>query len=210
MHSLTESSNSISVGLITWIEDNDQLPELKRCLDSLTDFYPVIVVNGKWNDFKGKNPRSTDEANELIGSYSNVIHIQSPDKPEWYNRNLAIDTANKMGYNILFWVDSDEWVEMPLGLDFFTKSIDFQDKHTCYMHYYDDGKGGNCRMIRLIKDLDKVKINKKHNEWLIDNTNIFKDPAPAPRGITIYSDNKYRSEDRKIRMKQRNKYNPVH
>ncbi len=193
------------------IEDNEQLPELERCLESLTDFYPVIVVNGKWNDFEGKNPRSTPEANELINSYSNVIHVQSPSKPEWYNRNMALRIAENANCDTLFWVDTDEYVEFRIDYDYFINNIDFGDKHTAYVNFWDKGRGGDCHMIRGLTNISEIKLNKQHNAWMVEKKDVFKDPyCQVIKGLTIYSEKGYRSNDRECRMKERNARNPIH
>lgn len=202
----------ISVGVLAWIESNSQLPELKRCLDSLTSFFPVIVINGKWNDIEGVNARSTDEANELIDSYSNVIHIQSPNKPEFMNRNRYLIQARD--YDFLFWVDSDEWVSLPLGVEFFRNGIRDVFKNTnqksCLIHYYDESRGGACMQKRGVLYPGFIRHRKKHNELFFGDDDILLNPAPAPRGLVIKSDKRFRTLSRENRMLKRNKENPIH
>jgi len=204
----------VSIGLTCWIEDKFQLPELKRCLDSLVDFYPVIVVNGKWNDMKGENSRSIPEAQDLIDSYPNTIHFLEPNMPEYQNRNKCLIQAGKMGSDYLIWVDSDEWIEMPLGIEFFLrglKDIFSNAKDMCsYCHFFDIGRGGNCRMPRIIRYPMFIRMRKKHNEWYFIDKNIRKRPLNAPRGLIIHSDKSYRTDDRHMRMFNRNQENPIH
>jgi hypothetical protein len=205
----TYSHPQCSIGLLVWIEDDSQLPELERCLDSLKDFN-VIVINGKWIDIAGNKPISTDRTIDLINSYNNVTHIYSVNNTEAHNRNLALSVANKMNREVLFWVDTDEYVELPCGYEFFLRGLEFGDKYTCYSHYEDKGRGGSCRMIRGIRDVKNVTLTNRHNEWIRDGTNIYKDSYQAPRGLIIYSDRKYRSEERQAKMLNRNKNNPIH
>ena len=198
---------NISVGVLVWIEDDSQLPELKRCLDSLVDF-DVIVVNGKWNDIPGYNPTSTNEANRLIDSYENIKHIKSPNKMEYENRNIYLEECISLKSDFLFWVDTDEWVDMPLGRDFFERGlVDVfkNDKKSCYMHYYSDRHGGVSMQIRGVRYPFLVRHIDRHNEIFFDNENILSNPTRAPRGLVIKSDKIYRTMDREDRMIKRNK-----
>lgn len=204
---------NIAVGVLCWIEKDEQLPELKRCLDSLTDFYPVFVINGKWDDFEGNNPRSTDKANDLIDSYSNVIHISSPNKSEAYNRNLYLQLCLKWNIDMLFWVDTDEWVEMPIGFEFAKRGLmdhmDTDDLASC-MHYYSEAHGGVGKQKRLLQYPGFLRHHGKHNELFFGDDEVLRYPVPdAPRGIIIYSNKEFRSEDRECRMKKRVEGVPV-
>lgn len=198
---------NISIGVLVWIEDNSQLPELKRCLDSLVDF-DVIVVNGKWNDMGGLYPESTTEANVLIDSYDNIKHIKSPNKPEYENRNTYLRWCMRSKPDFLFWVDTDEWIQMPFGRDFFERGVRdiFRgDNKSCLMHYYSDRHGGVSMQIRGIRYPFLVRHIDRHNEIFFGKVNILADPAPAPRGLVIMSDKIYRTIDREDRMIKRNK-----
>lgn len=202
----------IGIGVVCWIETDEQLPELERCLDSLQSFYPVFVINGKWNDMSGNNPRSTDKANDLIDSYSNIIHISSPNQPEFVNRNKYLDLAMKFNLDYLIWVDSDEWVEMPLGKEFMIRGIEQHDfDFASCVHYYSKRHGGPSKQKRLIKYPGFLRHRLKHNELFFgDNEVLGNCQNKAPRGFTIYSDKTYRSVDRENNMKQRNRENPIH
>jgi len=194
--------------LTCWIEKNTELPELDRCLDSLTDFYPVIVVNGKWDDIEGINARSTPEAVELIDSYSNTIQISSPNKPEFYNRNLCLIQAGKMMCDYGIWVDSDEFVDLPCGKDWFVKNLvrDFSNPNDfCARLYFDEGISR-----RIIRYPMFVRMRNKHNEWFFNGKNVRKDQLKPVDGMIIYHDKTYRSEDRLQKMLNRKKTNPIH
>ncbi len=197
---------NIGVGVVCWIETDEQLPELERCLDSLQSFYPVFVINGKWDDIEGNNVRSTDKANDLIDSYSNVIHIQSINKPEAYNRNLYLELAMKWNIDFLFWVDTDEWVEMPLGRTFFERGLKdiFGKSDFCSLvHYYSERHGGVSFQKRIIQYPGFLRHKNKHNTLFFNDKDVLKTPLKAPRGFTIYSKKEYRSDDRENRMKKR-------
>ena len=205
----------IAIGIVTWIPRIEQLPELERCLDSLTDFYPVIVVNGKWNDVEGKHPRSIPEAYELINSYSNVIHIESPDKPGFVNRNKYLIQATKMECDCLIWVDSDEWIELPCGYDFLVNGIKDVykregNKYTFLVHFYDKRFGGCCFQKRGVKHPSFSRHKNRHNELWFLNNQILQYPAKAPRGLIIHQDKSYRSLERENSMKKRNEDNLIH
>ena len=209
------SNFKIGIGVVVWIEEKEQLPELERCLDSLTNFYPVIVINGKWGDIEGANPRSISKAYELIDSYSNVIHLESPNNAEYVNRNKYIIQARKMDCDCLIWVDSDEWVELPLGYDFLCRGIrdvfrKQPDRHTFLVHFYDERFGGCCYKKRGIRHPASSLHRNKHNELWYHNNEILRYPAKAPRGLIIHQDKKFRTQKREENMKDRNVSNPIH
>ena len=205
---------NIAIGLVCWIDKKRQLPELKRCLDSLTDFYPVIVVNGKWNDIKGDSPRSIPEAIELIGSYSNVIYIESPNQPEFINRNKYLIQATKMGCDCLIWVDSDEYVELSNYdnlvkeiKDVFTKE---PDEYTFLVNFYDKRMGGACWQKRGVRYPAFSRHRNRHNELWFVNKQILKHTAKPPPSLVIHQDKYYRSLEREYIMSKRNHENPIH
>jgi len=205
----------IGVGVLVWVPYEKQLPELERCLDSLTDFYPVIVVNGKWDDIEGKYARSIPEAYDLIGSYSNTIHIESPNEPEFVNRNKYLIQATKMDCDFLFWVDSDEWVELPCGYDFLVNGIKDvykrePDKYTNLVHFFDPRSGGVCFQKRGVRYPSFSRHKNKHNELWFTGNQVLQYPAKAPRGLIIHHDKSYRSLEREKTMQKRNHDNPVH
>jgi hypothetical protein len=205
---------NIGIGVVCWIETDEQLPELKRCLDSLQSFYPVFVINGKWNDMSGNNPRSTDKANDLIDSYSNIIHISSPNQPEFVNRNKYLELAMKYNLDYLMWVDSDEWIDMPLGKDFFIKGIEdtFKDKQEmcAYIHCYSSGRGGPFRTQKLYHYPGFLRHRLKHNELFFIEHNVWENPLPAPRGMIVNHEKDLRPELKKQQMLNRRNINPIH
>lgn len=183
----------ISFGIVCWIGEDSEVPALKRCLDSVKD-YPVILVNGKWNDMEGDNPISTQKARELIKSYDNIKYIESPNQSEAYNRNILYRECET---EYLIWLDTDEWVRIE---DYF--KIDIKDR--ALIHYYDPGRGGYCLMPRVFRNPKRLSNSKYHNSVI---TQDMEDP---PTGITIYSDRKYKSMKRRNAMFKRNKENPKH
>ena len=206
----------IAIGIVTWISEIEQLPELERCLDSLTDFYPVIVVNGKWKDIRGDNPRSIPEATELIDSYSNTILINSPNELEPVNRNKYLIQGMKMGCDIMFIVDSDEWVVLTNGYDFFVRGIEdvFKKQPDClsfYAHMYDKRFGGECLSRRGIRYPAFTRYRDRHNQLFFLDRDIYGHYcAKPPRGLIIYQDKSFRTKERELEMKRRNLANPKH
>jgi hypothetical protein len=203
---------NIGIGVVCWIETDEQLPELKRCLESLESFYPVFLVNGKWSDMSGDNPRSTDKANDLIDSYSNIIHIQSPNQPEFINRNKCLELAMIWNCDYLIWVDTDEWLEMPLGKDFMLRGIeDHKFEFVSYVHYYSDIFGGSCKQRRLLKYPSFLRHRLRHNELFFGDYEVYKNcKKTGPRGFIIHQDKNYRSVKREQNMLIRNRENPIH
>lgn len=170
------------------------------------------MINGKWHDIDGDNPRSTRKANDMIDSYSNVIHIQSPNRPEYINRNLYYRIAMLFDLDYLIPVDTDEWVEMPLGVEFFLNGLnnDKLDITSC-LHYYSERHGGVSKQRRLFKYPGFLRHRNRHNRlYFLDREVLQTGTLYAPRGIVIYSDKNYRSKQREEKMSLRNKDNPIH
>ena len=186
----------LTVGITCWIGENIELPALKRCLESVKNL-PVILVNGKWSDMEGDYPTSTPETNELIDSYSNVTHIRSPNKTEAENRTIMF---NECKTEYMLYLDTDEWCVFPRGIRQFVNNMDIEK--VGYVNYYDEGRGGDCKMIRLVRNPHKLKL-KTHNEFMVN-------PEPVTDGLVIHSDRLYKSEKRKNAMLKRNRDNPIH
>jgi hypothetical protein len=194
----------VSVGVVCWISEKSQLPELKRCLDSLVDF-PVIIVSGKWNDIEGDNHFNIPEANKLIDSYPNVLHKGCYDQSEAYNRNqYLIDNQS----DFLFWVDTDEWIEMPLGKEFFLRGlIDLfkKDDYSSQVHWYSHQPTGKINMgkqKRIIQYPGKLRHRDKHNQLYFGDKEVLRDGIKhhAPRGLIIHQDKTFRSKQRELDM----------
>ena len=206
----------IGIGVLVWIESKHQLPELKRCLDSLTDFYPVIIVNGKWKDIIGDNPRSIPEAIELIDSYSNIILIDSPNQLEPVNRNKFIVQGMKMDCDMMFWIDSDEWIELPCGYDFFVKGMEnvFKKQPDClsfHLHFFDPRFGGESLQKRGIRYPAFMRHRDRHNQlWFLDKEVLGHYTAKPPRGLIVYQDKSFRTKEHELEMRRRNLANPKH
>ena len=202
-----ESHPQVVIGVVCWIPDNIMLPELKRCLDSLVEF-DVILVNGKWDDIKGDNPRSTLEAQIVIDSYANVTHILSPNKSEAHNRNIYLENTNA---DFLFWVDTDEYIEMPLGKEFFIRGIadlfkkdDYSSQVHSYVHQ-ENGKINMGKQKRLIQYPNKMRHRDKHNKLYFGDKEILANEIKyhAPRGLIVHADKNFRTKEREQQMLNR-------
>ena len=195
----------IGIGIVCFIETIREVEELKRCLKSVESFFPVILIDGKWKDYPSDITTSIPEAQEVIENYSNVIYIKSPNKTEAENRNQYLNYD--LDYLII--LDTDEFIQMPLGVDFFKRGlIDvFKGKQELcsYVHAFSKKNGGYVRMQRIIKNPKLLHYSKKHNEILDGKTNVLRYPLDAPRGLIIQHDKFFRDDDRIKKMKKRNK-----
>jgi glycosyltransferase involved in cell wall biosynthesis len=205
--------SKIAVGIVTY----NCVKELKRCLDSLKDFEHVIVIDGKWFDFDPNNSviNSTDGTIELAKSYPNTKVITTAGY-EYQNRQMYIDEAAKLGCKYLFWVDSDEYVKMDKGYDYFVEQLEktFEnnpDKFASLINFHDVRMGGNCWQIRLISHLSEMKHRDRHNQiWYRNMEVIGNHVKDAPDGIRIYQEKNFRTPEREELMRCRNLANPIH
>ena len=203
------SRPQVSIGVLCHIPDIFQMPELKRCLDSLKDF-PVIVVSGKWNDIESTSDYNHPQLNELIESYANVTHIFTQGLSEAGTRNIYLEECNDT-VDFLFWVDSDEWIEMPLGKDFFLRGITDLfgvNDYSSQLHEVFHQRDGNdviCKQKRLIQYPSKCRHRERHNSMYYDNKEILAGEIKnhAPRGLILHSEKSYRSTKRDKYMKSR-------
>jgi hypothetical protein len=200
----------LGIGIVSFIETRDELPELKRCLDSIESFFPVILIDGKWKDYPSEITTSIIEVDEIIDNYSNIIHIKSPNLTEAQNRNKYL----KFDMDYMIILDTDEYLEFPLGFEFFLRGLDdmFRNKSElcAFAHAESEQNGGYVRMPRIIKHPNILHYGIKHNELLIGKKNVLKYPLNAPRGLIIHHDKTLRTENRKEKMINRNKNNPIH
>jgi len=185
-----------------------QLPELKRCLDSVKQFR-VILVDGKWYDMEGEQHTSIPEAYKLFKKYPNVEVIVSVNRHEWENRNLYLERCKDD--DVLIWVDTDEWVETPIPIlgEYMNNKLE-SDKSPMYAVSF-KGKAhgaGTYRQNRLVAFPTKTRHRDRHNElWYKDNQ-IIKGKLPIVDLILVHHDKSFRSEERETAMRIRNKLKP--
>lgn len=201
---------NIGIGIACYIETSLEVQELRRCLESVEDFYPIIIIDGKWRDYNADSETSIDEAVDLINSKQNIIHIKSINGSEAENRSKYLEY--ELDYLII--LDTDEYLEFPLGVEFFERGLEeiFRDKEEkcAYIHTESEMNGGYCRFPRIIKNPNLMKYGNRHNQLLLNNTNVLKNPLNAPRGVILHHDKTFRTDNRINKMKIRNKENPLH
>ena len=88
---------------ICWYND----PSIFRCLDSLPESIPKIVVDGKFKFNEALEPLSSPELRERVREYPNVILVDAPNLLEPDKRQVYLDT---LPTKALFIIDSDEWI----------------------------------------------------------------------------------------------------
>ena len=182
-----------------WISEVQQLPELKRCLDSVERFR-VILINGKWYDVKGKHPISIREARELIDSYPNVLRINYPGHHEWEARNKYLEQCSD--HDTLIVLDTDEYLQITGYFEKYITSLpSFKVKG------YDARRGGIVRENRGIRYPGQTRHRDRHNElwWNGEKLTFEGDP---PEHLLIHHDKSYRSPHITQIMKERNRLRP--
>lgn len=200
---------TIGIGIVCYIDKESQLPELQRCLDSVSQFYPVFVIDGKWNDVKGNINTSIDKAYDLIESYSNVIHVLSPNRPEFVNRNRYHRLAMLWQLDYLISLDTDEYVEFTDNKAYFMSNID--DKALCsYLKCTGKGHGGTFETQKLYRYPGFMRHKLKHNELFFLDKDVRKYASKAPDGIIIHHDKDFRDGTQKDKLLTRARLNPIH
>lgn len=184
---------SIVFGICSWISEVSQLPELKRCLESVKG-YRVIIIDGKWYDIDSPLQVSIPEAFEAYKKYDNVEVVTSIGNHEWENRNMYL-TRCKM-IDVLIVLDTDEYIiqEYTPTLPEITKSF--------HVIGYDKGKGGEVRLNRGYTDPINSYHNDRHNKVFCKGKQLNFDSLCT--GITIHHDKSYRSKSREKAMYTRN------
>ena len=193
-------------GVACWIYEKSQLPEVKRCLDSIKD-YRVILVDGKWYDMEGSDSLlSIPELDDLLADYPNVERVNAPNMHEWETRNIYLERCKPD--DILLWLDTDEWFEV-------TDKANFMDNLTkittpmFLVDYVDKRMGPNAVRVQGIRYPSETRHRDRHNElWYKDKPAWNTAVRPAVQGIRHHSDKTYRSEEREKVMLTRNKLKP--
>ena len=206
----------LGVGVIGY---NDR-EGLERCLNSLSDFFPVIYRDGRWNDFLPSltNHRSNDDSIELAESYSNVTVIEGIGLEPKARNDYIIQFA-KWGCDCIFWVDTDEYVELPLGYDFFIKGLEERiteqpEKLSFHLHFTNDNEGKEAytsTQRRMIVNPMFTRHRDRHNQlWYMDQEVLGHNTGKPIRGLILHQNKSHRTKEREIEMKRRNLANPRH
>ncbi len=195
---------SIGICLLTY----NCVDELKDCLESVGKFYPVIVIDGKWKDFEGDHPTSTDGTLDLVESYSNVVTILSPNGSEADNRNLSLEYATNYNCDAVIILDSDERLVLPNGIWAFYRSLDRKIRENPqdlgFKITFESKKRGGTSFKRRIY-LNPKELNYRGSRDIIyskDSELRHHCPEICPN-IMIVEDQSYRTEGRLKKMVER-------
>lgn len=178
----------LGAGIVTFQDRNS----LKRCLDSLSDFREVIVIDGAYAGYPSENRYSTDGTYELCKKYHNVRVFTLYDKTEIEKRTLYLKLAAELDVTHLLIIDSDEWLvgkfeNLPTERGVY--SVDFCNSDGNHWHsprlivdprnyeYW----GAHC----VIKDLTTGSIFRLKSENVV-------------KGVTIHSDDKLRKPEYQV------------
>lgn len=190
------------IGVVCWIHEKSQLPELRQCLDSLKQFR-VILVDGKWYDIDHDQLTSIPEAYEMFKKYPNVEVITAVNRHEWQNRNLYLERCTPK--DILIWVDTDEWLEVTGDV----KELQYRLNPAFEVHFrgkmYTDG---DVRQIRGLMYPSETRHTDRHNQAWYQGKEILCNAARPKDCIILHHDKSYRSEEREKAMRIRNRLKP--
>lgn len=185
-------------GICCWISEASQIPELRRCLESVKD-YRAILVDGKWYDIEGDRETSLPLAIEIIDSYPNVERITAINRHEWENRNLYLERCSKD--DVLIVLDTDEFIiktnddiTIPLKDSFMVRGI--SKRH-----------GGEVVLKRGITYPSETRHMDRHNEYWRKGCKLMFDSLLLEE-LTIVEDRSFRSENNKQIMKTRGSQRP--
>ena len=88
---------------ICWYND----PSIFRCLDSLPESIPKVVIDGKFKFNESAKELSDESLREKVRQHPNVFLIDAPNLLEPDKREIYLNT---LPTKALFIIDSDEWI----------------------------------------------------------------------------------------------------
>lgn len=185
---------SLVFGICSWISEESQLPELKRCLESVKD-YRVIIIDGKWKDIDSPIHASIAQAYATYRQYSNVQVMVSLGRHEWENRNLYLQKCQPG--DTLIVLDTDEYVTFE-----HTPAVKGLADDSFHVNGYDKGKGGKVRLNRGYMDPINSYHADRHNRMFCNSEKLTFNALCE--GITIHHDKTYRTPKREKMMLTRN------
>jgi hypothetical protein len=204
---------SLKIGVATLTYNCKE--ELESTLESTTPFYPVIIIDGKWEDFMGDTINSNDGTLDLVESYSNTVLIQSGNKSETFNRNLSCRYAGRFGCDVVIILDSDEAISFPNGYEAFEKSLkrciqQYPDSLGFRVTVHSKRHGGVEFSHRILLNPSFVRYQNQHNKIFFMDKEIKHHSSILCPNIDIIENRESRTEERLAKMLYRNKSNPIH
>ena len=197
------------IGVVCWITEESQIPELRRCLDSLKEFR-VILVDGKWYDMEGEQHTSIPKAYDMFAQYPNVEVIVSINKHEWENRNLYLERCKEDDF--LIWIDTDEWLEVNISpLKHIDDLFDYKNTGEQMVSVLFQGKAHGAGIYETKRGVlypSKTRHRDRHNELWCDGKEITQGRLNNIFGLIIHHDKSFRSEGRENAMRIRNRLKP--
>lgn len=180
-------------------------------LDSTAGLFPVIVCYGKWKDFEGED--RNDLTPQIIDNFSNAVWVDSTGLLEPQARNQYMIMAGKFGCDCIIILDTDEYLEFPLGVEFFKRQLDrIADENPDDLSFcvtFEDSKKGTWFTPRIIMNPMFTRYRDRHNQLYFLDKEVLGNQKLVG-GIVIKQDKKFRSKDREQRMRKRNLANPIH
>lgn len=160
----------IAVGLIFF----DDVNGLKRCIPTLK-VDKIYAVDGRFKNFKGKEPLSTDGSREYLQTFKHIQLIDAPDLEEVDKRNVYLRACKE---DFLLRIDSDEWLEGDWsefrkeisnkvkeenGLGYYLLMHDLARKDTAY---YEKERAGEWKHWQCVGYFQPHRIKYKHShDW---------------------------------------------
>ncbi len=184
-----------AVGLIYY---ND-VKSLQRLIPTIAEHFDhIIAVDGIFSMLKGEGEDySTDGSTEYLKTIDNVI-LKKFVGMEFEKRNVYLDVARELGADILFMIDSDEYVIEGKGWDFFNEELEkilkspFPIWAVRFVHHGVKATS----YARIYTNLDEIKYSGSHCVFDINGHLIVLTCDPLHfmvSGIRIQSDDFLRS-----------------
>ena len=188
--------------------------EIYTMLDSTNGIFPTIISYGKWKDFEGEDRK--DLTPEIIDTFSNTITVHSVGLLEPQARNEYLRTAGIMGSDVVIILDTDEYLEFPLGIEFFKRQLErmikeHPDQLGFRVTFNSKRTGGVSFTPRVILNPMFVRYRDIHNQmYFMDKPVLSSYSEKLVGGIIIHESKENRNKDRELRMRTRNLKNPNH
>lgn len=189
--------------------------EIDRMLDSTLGIYPTFVIDKAFRNFG--HGHSTDRTTRICDLYSNVVVFQPEGKlTEAQCRNQYMIASLKWNLDVLIVLDTDEYLEFPLGKEFFEQQLarvinQYPDQYA-FRVTYEDHNNGTSFSPRIILNPAFTRYRDRHNQlYFADREVITNDKSiKLCAGIVIHEDKSLRTEEREKKMKEGNRADPFH